>query len=56
MKRKLLPDALWEKIAAAFPDATFSVAGGANTSYSAEDGTVCIYEGPQQNGLKIFVK
>ena len=53
--RKIVPYTA-EQIAAAFPGATFSVAGGANTSYSAQAGTVCIYEGPQQNGLKIFVR
>ena len=53
--RKVIPYTA-EQIAAAFPGATFSVAGGANNSYTAEDGTICIYEGPQQNGLTILVQ
>ena len=53
--RKVIPYTA-EQIAAAFPGATVSAAGGANTTHAAQAGTVCIYEGPQQNGLKIFVR
>ena len=53
--RKVVPYTA-EQIAAAFPGATISAAGGSNASYSAQDGTVCVYEGPQKNGLTIFVQ
>ncbi len=53
--RKVVPYTA-EQIAAAFPGATFSVAGGSNTSYRAQDGTVCVYEGPSQHRLMFFVR
>ena len=53
--RKVVPYTA-EQIAERFPGATFSAAGGSNTSYSAEDGTVCIYEGPRQNGSVIYIQ
>ena len=53
--RKVVPYTA-AQITERFPGATFSAAGGSNTSYSAQAGTVCIYEGPRQNGLTIFVQ
>lgn len=45
-----------DEIAAVFPEATITAAGGNNGSYSAEDGSVYIYNGVPRLGFSITVR
>ena len=44
------------EIAAMFPGATLTAAGGKNTNYKAGDGSVCVYLAPVPQGMMLLVR